>query len=175
MVCLICFTQPCNEVRKYYYICCTDEETEAPKLSDLPEFIVGDSKWQSCNLNQILSFQVHFLPVVRLTCLKYISDSITSSLWIYSLLGSTSFIPYFHESFLFVCVCFYYLEVSWSMMQKALQNLLCCWCGKIFVFLYTVSIRLLSAYIWKCTKPRVIMSMRIFSILTLYLKGETAF
>lgn len=40
-----------------------------------------------------------------------------------------------------MCSFLYFLLIVawWNMMQKASQSLLCCWCGKIFASLFTVS------------------------------------
>lgn len=39
----------------------------------------------------------------------------------------------------FFVVVFLLIVVWWNMMQKDSQSLLCCWCGKIFASLFTVS------------------------------------
>lgn len=43
----------------------------------------------------------------------------------------------------------------WNMMQKASQSLLCCWCGKIFASLFTVSNSLPQAWMSLLLKIRV--------------------
>lgn len=54
------FFTACKEGWKYSYVCFTDEETDAPKVKWFA--CNHSSQWQSCHLNQLLSFQIYILP-----------------------------------------------------------------------------------------------------------------